>query len=596
MCGIIATIGAKNDISEATVGRMLDSLRQRGPDNARSQHIGPCILGQARLSIVDIEGGVQPMNDPKLPITLVFNGEIYNFQETQTELKKRGHTFLTRSDTEVVLRAYVEWGEQCVDHLEGMFAFAIWDGRTNELFLARDRFGKKPLYYTQTASGTYLIASEIKALFATGLIKGNVSRDALESYLALLYVTPDRTIYENIHVLPPAHTARISNTFAYTQKRYWDMPVKPITDTYDEAKKRITTLLNDAVRSRMVVDVEIGSFLSGGVDSTFVSLIAAQQKHKIKTFSLGYTDGLNELPFALQASKAIGSDHHAFELTDDAADELITLMRYMDEPHADSSNFPQHLLSKHAAGHVRVALSGDGADEFFMGYGWYWKHAHLPFFKRWFARIFSSPFKQFITRMQIFTADERSKLLNSPAPKKLQLIPKNISEADVSSLQKITLWTSQVYLPGLLLTKIDRTSMMHSLEVRSPFLDRKLTEYVFNLPISYKCDVKKGTGKIILKDLLTQFMPKEFVYRRKEGFGAPLAQWLSSPRFQKLIDTTLLNKQNPMYRHLNFNECAALVKTYRVTSGQKKILNSHIQIWSLLSLAIWFQEHSRHHN
>lgn len=588
MCGIITVVSKKRSPDARLADAMLKTLRFRGPDDARTKTVGPCVLGQARLSIVDIAGGVQPMSDTRLPLTLVFNGEIYNFLELRKELENEGHTFATRSDTEVILQAYSAWGPKCVEKLDGMFAFTIWDERTQSLFIARDRFGKKPLYYTHLHDETLVLASEIKALFATGKIKGQIDPVALDAYLALMYVPPDRTIYSNIHTLPPAHYAIISYPdMTVNPIRYWSLPIEKCTDTYDEAKQKIQTLLTNAVRRRMIADVEIGSMLSGGVDSSLVSIEASTQSSKqLKTFSIGYGKHNDELPYAQKVSNLIKSDHHAFTITESAHKELRTILTYLDEPHADSSNFPQHILSQKIAEHVKVALTGDGADEFFMGYGWYWKHKHLPFLMRWYEKLFSNPFEGFMKRAQIFSPQERRNLFKDKNVQRASLIPTSIKDARVDPITKIGLWTTSVYLPGQLLSKIDRTSMLHSLELRSPFLDTALATYAFNLPFEYKCDPSKNVGKVILKDILGKYMPADFVHRRKVGFGAPMHAWLKSPEFTDLIQTYLKSPTAYIYRYLDFNTTQNELLRF-----SESVRGSELKVWTLLCLALWLDIH-----
>lgn len=588
MCGIITVISKKQNPDTRLADAMLKTLRFRGPDDARTAVVGPCILGQARLSIVDIEGGVQPMSDAQLPITLVFNGEIYNFLELKSELEAAGQVFTTRSDTEVVLRAYIAWGPKCVEKLDGMFAFAIWDGRTQSLFIARDRFGKKPLYYAYLNDGSLALASEIKAFFATGKIKGHIDPVALDAYLALMYVPPHQTIYSNIHTLPPAHYATVTlPDMKVASAQYWSLPITKCADTYDEAKQKIHTLLKEAVRRRMIADVEIGSMLSGGVDSSLVSIEASKQADKqLKTFSIGYGKHNDELPYARQVSDLIKSDHHGFTITESAHKELRTILSYLDEPHADSSNFPQHILSQKISEHVKVALTGDGADEFFMGYGWYWKHEQLPFIARWYQKLFSNPFEGFIKRTQIFSPNERQTLFKDKQTVRAALVPTSIKDAPVDAITKIGLWTTSVYLPGQLLSKIDRASMLHSLELRSPFMDTALATYAFNIPFEYKCNPKKNIGKVILKDILAEYMPTEFVHRRKVGFGAPMQAWLKSPEFADLIQTYLKRTTARIYNYLD--HAAVQSELDRWSEGAR---GSELKVWTLLCLAMWLDIH-----
>ena len=310
MCGIIAITGDRtSEITDITIDNMLSSLSRRGPNDRGSLRINNTILGMTRLSIVDLSTGDQPMTDNKYPHTIVFNGEIYGYKDIRKKLETSGHIFKTNSDTEVILKAYAQYGQKCVDHLDGMFAFTIWDEDKKELFIARDRFGKKPFYYSWIKN-TFFGASEIKTLFASGLMKGKISRQALDNYLEHMYIPPWKTIYSNIHTLQPAHAGIIRNGKIHTWK-YWQINKHHIDIPYDDAKIEIKRLFNNAVQKRMIADVEIGSLLSGGVDSTLVTSCAQKHSAKpIKTFSFGYGKYKNELPFALEASQKIGTEHY----------------------------------------------------------------------------------------------------------------------------------------------------------------------------------------------------------------------------------------------------------------------------------------------
>ena len=406
MCGIIAIAGKNvSVIKDEGVEKMLSCLSLRGPDEKDFMRTAETIFGQTRLSIVDLVGGHQPMRDNTYPYTIVFNGEIYGYKELREALENQGHVFVTHSDTEVILKTYAEYGKKCVDYLDGMFAFALWDEGKKELFIARDRFGKKPLYYTIEKEMIY-IASEIKALFAVG-IRGEIDPEAIDNYLTLMYIPPWKSVYKNIHVLPPAHRGIYKNGKLETD-RYWELQDKPLTVSYDEAKAEIKKLFDGAVKKRMVADVEIGSLLSGGVDSTLVTAYAQKYAvHPLKTFSVVYEGYINELPFAETASKKIGTDHHTLQATSDLTHELEKVISYLDEPHADSSNFPQHLVSELASTQVKVALSGDGADEIFLGYGWYWKYRNTSKIVRLKNFIFSNPFREHLKTMQIFSDKEK---------------------------------------------------------------------------------------------------------------------------------------------------------------------------------------------
>ncbi len=590
MCGILSITGKNiKNIDQSKISLMLASLSKRGPDDKGFMEFPHCLLGQTRLSIVDLSGGHQPMKDNTKNIAITFNGEIYGYKELKKELEKKGHVFSTSSDTEVILKAYVEYGTECLKHLDGMFAFTIWNEEKQELFMARDRFGKKPLYYTYDDNKNLLVASEIKALFESGQIRGEINPSALDHYLKFMYVPPQETIYKNIHTLAPAHAAIFKNKELKTW-RYWSLKHEPIKISYDDAKIKIKELFKKAVSKRMVADVEIGSLLSGGVDSTLVTAYAQKEMNRpIKTFTVGYGDYTNELPFAEEASRAIGTDHYALQVTGSFTDELVRVMEYFDEPHADSSDFAQHMISRLAGEKVKVVLTGDGADELFMGYGWYWRQFNLSSRYHTIEKFFTEPFKAHLNNISIFSDSERAKLWRSsfhPAP---FVLPTEFKNSSLSSTEKINLFDLNVYLPGQLLAKIDRMSMMNSVEVRSPFLDTELAEFVFNLPIKYK--MNKNGGKIILKDILEEIMPHKFVHRRKQGFGAPVKMWLRESAFKKLTENTLLDPDAELYRWLKKDKINTLLEKFY----DKRDDAYHYKIWVLLCLELWLKSHKQYH-
>ncbi len=580
MCGILGTAGNNLDKEKINYQSMISSLSKRGPDDNGWLCFTNCCLGQTRLSIIDLSGGHQPMQDSKNKLAITFNGEIYNFLELKKELTIKGHEFTTNSDTEVILKAYAEYGEKCVERLDGMFAFAIWNENRKELFLARDRFGKKPLYYSFDKNNNIVFASEIKTLFFSGLIKGELDYSVIDNYLQLLYVPPHKSIYKNIKVVEPA-TYLFFKKGKIAKQKYWELKYDPINISYEEAKEEIKTLLNKAVKKRMIADVEIGALLSGGVDSTLLTYLAQKYSdHKIKTFSLGYENFINELPYAQQASEKIGTDHYYLQADKDFIKNLFTVIEYFDEPHADSSNFPQYLISRLASSKVKVVLSGDGADELFMGYGWYWKHFHIPFTERLLQKIFSNPFDAYIKLVSIFNKQDRKKIWQDASFISMPDEEQRARSTSLESIKKINYFDLTCFLPGALLTKVDRASMMNSLETRCPFLDTALVEFVYNLPLSYK--MSRTKGKIILKDILAEVMPLEFVHRRKQGFGAPVKDWLKKEELKNAIYDKLYNNA----------ESFAFLKKQRIRKIIDNFYNEndyqyHYQIWVLLCLEIW---------
>lgn len=582
MCGILAIAGKKIDSGAAAAA--MDTLRHRGPDDQGILDFPHATLGHTRLSFVDLSPmGHQPMHDNAHNAAIVFNGEIYNYKELRQELEAKGHAFSTKSDTEVILKAYAQYGRECPKYLDGMFAFAIWDEEKQELFLARDRFGKKPLYYAQEGTVLY-VASEIKALFAAG-VRDEIDPAGVDAYLALMYVPPWRSIYKHINVIEPGCQALFKEGVLDMQK-YWTLKSKPLAVPYDEAKEEVRRLLKNAVHKRLIADVEIGAFLSGGVDSTLVAAYAQpDMTNKLKTFALGYGDYINELPFAQEAADAIGTDHHTLQAHADLPHELERVMAYFDEPHGDSADLAQHLLSERTAGTVKAALAGDGGDELFLGYGWYWQYWHSSKLRRLWNAFFSNPFKEHLRNITVFSEAERRKLFKDPSVVGHERIDKKVADVPGSGMQKINLFDITTYLPGQLLSKVDQTSMMHSLEVRCPFLDHQLAEYAFNLPQEYKTN--RRTGKIILKDLLAEVMPHEFVDRRKQGFGAPVRKWLTEPAMRAYVEEKL-GPDARVHAYLRPEAVQALVQKTYASDAPKR----YYQLWVLLCLELWLRARS----
>ena len=377
MCGIAGFSESNStgsqlapDERSAVLDRMCRVIRHRGPDDQGMLIRHSVALGMRRLSIIDLKGGHQPLSGCNEAVTVVFNGEIYNFRELQRELEALGHRFRTHSDTEAIIHAYEEYGVKCVDQLRGMFAFAIWDERTRQLFIARDRVGKKPLYYSLTNNGTLVFGSELKSLLEHPGVKRETNTDAVDAYLSFGYVPDPLCIFSGIEKLPPGHYLRFADG-RVTVEQYWDFTFAPVeTRSEEDYLDELRALLDEAVRMRLVSDVPLGAFLSGGVDSSaVVGLMSRAMSQPVKTFSIGFEeDTYNELKFARVAAKHFGTDHHEFIVTPDICDIVDKLVWHFDEPFADSSAIPTYMVSKLAREHVTVVLSGDGGDELFGGY------------------------------------------------------------------------------------------------------------------------------------------------------------------------------------------------------------------------------------
>ena len=371
MCGIAVVVSAGQVIATGTAAGMAETLRHRGPDDAGVVELAHCQLGHRRLAVVDIAGGLQPMRSAKRPLWITFNGEIYNYRELREELLRAGRTFRTHSDTEVVLQGFEEFGDAVVDRLNGQFAFALWDDEQARLFAARDRLGEKPLYMASLPDGTLLLASELKALLVTGRLSGALDTSAVEVYLALNYVPPDLCIYQDVEVFPPGHTLSWERGVT-VQRRYWEPRYATIEPTIEEAAAEVRRLLEASVDRQMRADVQVGAFLSGGIDSTTVTALMSQRTSlPVWTFSVGFGDLIDELPFAREVAGRYATKHHELQMDIPVGKMVERMALVFDEPFGDSSNIPTYLVAGFAADRLKVVLSGDGGDELFGGYEWY---------------------------------------------------------------------------------------------------------------------------------------------------------------------------------------------------------------------------------
>ena len=561
MCGIAGYLNLQQPSDQALIERMTRVLHHRGPDGEGYHLDGSLALGHRRLSIIDLAGGKQPMSDDSGRYWITFNGEIYNFPRLREQLMKHGHRFATRSDTETILAAYKQYGENCVDHLRGMFAFAIWDARDKSLFLARDRVGKKPLYYHFSGTG-FVFASEIKAILQYPAIERAIDHSALADYLQLQYVPFPKTIFRSIHKLPPGFTLRVTmeaDGLRLTERKYWDLRYEP---DYARSEGQWCDLLrekfDEAVRIRMISEVPLGAFLSGGVDSSaVVAFMAKSQSAPVKTFSIGFKEeDFSELQYARQIAEQFGTDHHEYVVEPDAMEMLPKLAWEFDEPFADSSAVPTYYVSKLAREHVTVILSGDGGDETFAGYGRYpwatdmakydfippaarrilfgWPSALLPDGVRgkgMLRHLSKDPFGRYAGQVSqgdpsyfngLFSDSFKTSLdEQSTGDRFLREFYDACNSSDY--LTRIQYLDTKTYLAEDILTKVDRASMLCSLETRAPLLDHELLELAARIPSSLK--LKNGTTKYIMKKSLEGILPDNILYRKKMGFGVPLVHW-----------------------------------------------------------------------
>ena len=619
MCGIAGDIDLLHAPDSEGVRRMARALSHRGPDADGFFFEGPAALGHRRLSILDLEGGVQPM--VREGVALVFNGQAYEHDALRAELRGLGHPFTTRSDTEVVLRAYLQWGEDCFAHIQGMFALAIWDPRSRKLVLARDRLGKKPLYYAATGARV-VFGSELKALLAHGSVQREIDPEAVAQYLACEYVPAPRSIFKGVRKLPAAHLAVLDSS-GFRLRRYWELPAPAANaPSLEEASGELLRLLEAAVARRLVADVPVGVFLSGGVDSTAIAALATRHKQPLRTFSIGFTEeSFDETPWSLLASQRLGTEHAYEKLSGTACVDLLPeAVASLDEPFADPSFLPTLLLSRFTRKSVKVALSGDGGDELFAGYDPFLAHRPASLLSRLprglltllsgaagllpsSAANMSLDFriKQFLRGLDAppslrhqawigsFSGGELARVLRLPVPEEV-VYREVIEEAERGarlgvargSVDEALRFYLGRYLADDILVKADRASMAASLELRAPFLDTHLVEYAARLPWQYKLSARKT--KVILKHALRGVVPDEILRRRKKGFGIPVAAWIRGPLrplFEEALSETALGDF--------FDPAPVRAMLARHLRGEADLRKP---LWTLLMFQLWRKQWS----
>lgn len=616
MCGIAGFFSTNSSEDEGWLPVANQSLVHRGPD-ASGIWISPerhCGLAHRRLSIVDLsEDANQPMV-VRDNFSIVFNGEIYNFLELKEELRALGHSFTTTSDTEVLLKAYIEWGDECLNKLQGMFAFAIFDVQAGRLFLARDRAGEKPLFYRYDGGNLYF-ASELKALMKHPSLPRTIDREAMDCYFALGYVPGDRCILQGFAKLPPAHALSI-NLGSQNLKvwSYWQLPQEPSDDPPLDAEglvDELEALLLDSVRRQLVADVPVGVLLSGGVDSSLITALAAKSASKVRTFTIAFPGhgSLDESAHARLIADHFGTEH--VELIGDptTAEVFPELVKQFDEPMADSSMFPTWLVSRLVREHCTVALGGDGGDELFGGYNSY---SRLLWMQKRMGKI-PGPLRRFVASLggkalpvgfkgrnyllslamdfsagistvnSLLDLDARAQLLGNrpqyvPVAEK---IARQRTPAQRDLLQRVTRYDFNNYLADDILVKVDRASMMHSLEVRAPLLDAKLIEFAFG-KVPSRLKATDSDKKILLKKLCARVLPPEFDFQRKQGFSIPLSEWLKSGPFRELFWDTL-----------NASDCSFDKKpVQRLLSGQDKGRSNAERLFALVQFELWRKHYS----
>lgn len=565
MCGIAGFISKTNERIDERASRldaMCRVITHRGPDEQGTAIEGRAAMGMRRLSIIDLATGQQPIYNTDRTELIVFNGEIYNYRELKKDLESRGCKFRTNSDTETIIHAYNEYGEDCVRLLRGMFAFAIWDSEEQSLFLARDRVGKKPLFYTVTSDGEFVFGSEIKVLLEHGGVTREIDHGALDAYLTFGYVPEELCIFKGVKKLEPGHFIIFKNGEVHTE-RYWDFEFSggTLPGSENAIAGELLDKLREAVEVRLISEVPLGAFLSGGVDSSaVVGLMSQIMDQPVKTFSIGFNeDSYDELKYARMAAGHFKTDHHEFILTPDFVDIVDDLVWHFDEPFADSSALPTYMVSKLARDHVTVILSGDGGDELFGGYTRYLTDRdrsnlerlprtlrqrllrplsevlpHGALGKNYLFNISLDAAGRYIDSISHFNGPRKRKLYSNEIRTKMngsfergeklfRQIAGSVSSDD--AVENLLYLDSKTYLPSDILTKVDRMSMASSLEARSPLLDHKLIEFVTRIPSAMK--LKGRETKYIFKKAIRDLVPPEILNREKQGFGVPINEWIN---------------------------------------------------------------------
>ena len=623
MCGICGKLNFDLDkpVEESLIRQMCAVIAHRGPDDEGvyiDKNVG---LGNRRLAIIDLSpAGHQPMSNEDKSIWITFNGAIYNFPELRERLKKQGHLFSSNSDTETIVHLYEEHGTDCVKHLRGMFAFAIWDSSNQRLFLARDRVGQKPLVYT-VVNNSLVFGSEIKCILQDPSVSREVDLEAIHHYLTYQYVPNPRTAFSDIKKLPPGHIL-VCEKGRIKVERYWDLSYVPkVRMSEGEYCERILELLREATKMRLISDVPLGAFLSGGVDSSsVVAMMSPLSGEPVKTYSVGFEEqSFNELEYARIVAERFGTDHHEFIVKPNAIEVLPKLIWHYNEPYADSSAIPTYYVAKVTRQHVTVALNGDGGDESFGGYDRYIANKLADYYQRIpvfiregvIARLVkklpeSTERKDLIKRMKRFTAaipysperrythwmcrgfdntekhwlystEFRERMARSDS---IDLLVNIYSKAKAIDFADKTFYADvMTYLPNDLLVKVDIASMAHSLEARSPYLDHRLMEFAASIPPNLK--LKGMTTKHILKKALANILPPEILHREKMGFGVPIGCWFRH-ELKDLAYDVLLDPRS-------------VQRGYFDMGFVKEMLDEHVfgkvdhgyRIWTLLNLELW---------
>ena len=623
MCGIAGYVtNADEKADRGILERMNRAITHRGPDEDGFYVKNNAALAISRLSIIDLAGGQQPIRNADGSKWIVYNGEVYNYKELREGLLARGHELYTRSDTEAVLHLFEDHGPESLQHLRGMFAFAIWDEAERSLFLARDRVGKKPLLYSHLANGGIVFGSEFRAILEHPSVSREVDPEALDAYFSYLCVPAPSTAFKQIRKLEPGHWLRWKNGRIETQ-RYWRPEFnRKIKISEPEAIEETTRILRESTRLRMISEVPLGAFLSGGVDSSTVVAVMAQESSKpVKTFSIGFEDqDYSELKYARKVADHIGAEYHEFIVKPNAVEILPTLIEHYGEPFADSSAIPTYYVSRETRKYVTVALNGDGGDESFGGYERYAamrfaeryhsipglirkafvefpvnmlpapgsRHSRIRDAKRFVASGSLGKVDRYFRWCSAFDPESKRELLTEDFKRSSTGDPRNELEkwfkyANGSGIAEAAMFADMMtYLPNDLLVKVDIASMANSLEARSPFLDHKLIEFAASLPEEIK--TRGADTKTLLKKVAANLVPREVVYRKKMGFGVPIGDWLRGEMAPFVNDILLSDSSRG--RGIVRNE---VVEKY-IREHRERTNDHATHLWTLLVLELWFRQ------
>jgi asparagine synthase (glutamine-hydrolysing) len=630
MCGIFGILSSNTRHFE-NVDEQLYKIIHRGPDEQGKWQGNGVFLGNCRLSIIDLAGGHQPMFNEDKTRCIVYNGELYNFLDLRPELEKRGYSFRTKSDTEVVLHAYEEWGFDCLKRFNGMFAFAVWDDRKKLLFIARDRIGEKPLYYYQ-GNKALIFSSEIKSIVADPLVPRVVNPRGLANYLAFGHALAPDTMYQDIFKLLPGHYLVAQNGQVET-KQYWDVGDEPVVAANEhlseqEYAERILALLDDSVKRRMIADVPVGAFLSGGVDSS--AIVALMKRHAtgpVKTFSLGFSIGgaYNELSDAKRVAQYLGTEHYELQVDDlDMVDTLQKLVYQYDEPFGDAANFPVYLISEFARKHVKVVLAGEGVDELFGGYRRFVADQVSPYYQKLPKFVTENVVpgivgrvprlrrtKKIFRTLPIHNPAERAAawLLVFSRERQKQLLQAGIFDAiadydptwqyphyynrkcgsnnSLDQLNCIMYVDLKTWLADTYMEKVDKATMAWSLEGRLPFLDHRLVELAFQIPAKYK--IRGTSTKLILKRAIKDLVPPEVLSKPKHGFAVPTDPWFRGALKDFVFDT-LMDERT---RKRGFFNASYIEQLCRLHREGKEVYDT--ELWFLLNFELWHRTYIDRH-